>query len=112
MDLTLNRRQLLHGAAVVAAAAALPLPLTSASPAAAHTAETAEPFLLGVASGDPLPDRVILWTRLVKDVLDPASMPAHSIPVGWEVARDERFRHVVRAGIAHARPELAHSVHV
>jgi len=112
MDLTLNRRQLLQGAAAVAAAAALPLPLTGAHPAAAHTAETAEPFLLGVASGDPLPDRVILWTRLVKDLLDPASLSRHVIPVGWQVARDEGFRHVVRGGIAFARPELAHSVHV
>src|SRR5262249_14111580 len=85
------------------------LPLATASPA---TADTADPFLLGVASGDPLSDRVILWTRLVRDTLDAASMPDRPIPVAWQVARDERFRHVVRAGVALARPELAHSVHV
>jgi alkaline phosphatase D len=106
-DLTLSRRHLLLSAAAVAGAAALPL--ASAGPA---TAETATPFLLGVASGDPLSDRVILWTRLVRDVLDAAVMPDRPIPVAWQVARDERFRQVVRAGVAFARPELAHSVHV
>jgi len=89
-------------------------PLTRAAPAAATNAvaDTAEPFLLGVASGDPLPDRVILWTRLVRNVFDASSLPARPIAVSWQVARDERFRQVVRAGVTVARPELAHSVHV
>jgi alkaline phosphatase D len=52
-----------------------------------------------------LPDGVILWTRLL-------SGPARPILVDWQVALDERFRWVVRAGRTLARPELAHSVHV
>lgn len=69
------------------------------------------PFGLGVASGDPEPDGVVLWTRLL---LDAASGDARGkkVPVRWEVADDENFRRVVRRGTEPARPELGHSVHV
>jgi alkaline phosphatase D len=73
------------------------------------------PFTLGVASGDPLPDRVVLWTRLAPEplALDGASgMPDTTYPVVWEVANDEAFASVVRAGVATASPSLGHSVHV
>lgn len=70
------------------------------------------PFSLGVASGDPLPDGVVLWTRLAPDPLNGGGMPDGEVAVRWQVARDEGFRQVVRQGIAHARPEWAHSVHV
>jgi alkaline phosphatase D len=108
-ELGLNRRQALTGAA--AAGAAL-LTGTLAGPAAARTAPTAAPFLLGVASGDPLPDQVVLWTRLVRDGYEAGSMPSRPVPVAWQVAHDERFRRIAGAGVAQARPELAHSVHV
>src|SRR6266542_3018931 len=64
-ELKLNRRQALTGAAV-AGAAVLTGAVPAAAAAAARTpeADTATPFGLGVASGDPLPDGVILWTRL------------------------------------------------
>lgn len=73
----------------------------------------AYPFTLGVASGDPLPDAVVLWTRLAPEPLsstggmDPARFPVH-----WQVAEDDRFSRVVRHGTALARREFAHSVHV
>ncbi|WP_020578736.1 alkaline phosphatase D family protein [Actinopolymorpha alba] len=73
------------------------------------------PFQLGVASGDPLPDGVVLWTRLAPKPLDVSGgggMKSVRVPVRWEVAEDERFRTVVRAGTTSAYPELAHSVHV
>jgi len=73
------------------------------------------PFTLGVASGDPLADRVVLWTRLAPDPLAPdgaGGMPDQTVPVFWEVAHDEAFRQVVRSGAAIAHPSLAHSVHV
>ena len=73
------------------------------------------PFRLGVASGDPLPDGVVLWTRLApKPLADDGhgGMPDRNVPVRWEVAADEGFRKVVRRGTEVARPELAHSVHV
>ena len=69
------------------------------------------PFKLGVASGDPLPDGVVLWTRLAPDPLN-GGMPDKRVPVQWQVATDEAFANVVREGATFASPELAHSVHV
>jgi alkaline phosphatase D len=73
------------------------------------------PFTLGVASGDPWSDSVVLWTRLAVDPLADTGlggMPDQAYQVQWQVARDEGFRHVVRAGTATAEPRAAHSVHV
>jgi alkaline phosphatase D len=70
------------------------------------------PFGLGVASGDPLPDRVVLWTRLAPRPLDGGGMPDAPAPVLWEVATDERFAGVVARGAHVAEPRWAHSVHV
>ncbi|MFD0856726.1 alkaline phosphatase D family protein [Actinomadura adrarensis] len=72
------------------------------------------PFTLGVASGDPAPDSVVLWTRLAVDPLAPdgmGGMPAKRIPVLYQVATDERFSNVVKAGTVFASPELGYSVH-
>src|SRR5262245_23947226 len=70
------------------------------------------PFALGVASGDPTSDGIVLWTRLAPEPADPGSLGRRSIPVGWRVAADPQLRHVVAGGVAHAPAELAHSVHV
>ncbi|MCX7594636.1 MAG: PhoD-like phosphatase N-terminal domain-containing protein, partial [Fischerella sp.] len=70
------------------------------------------PFSLGVASGDPLPDGVVLWTRLAPDPLNGGGMVAKNIVVHWQVALDENMKKVVRRGKVLAIPELAHSVHV
>lgn len=51
-------------------------------------------FAHGVASGDPLSDRVILWTRLSLT----AAMQAEPVEVAWEVATDETFGELVAAG--------------
>jgi alkaline phosphatase D len=66
-------------------------------------------FTLGVASGDPLPDAVVIWTRPAPDPLTGGGMPDRVVPVAWEVAEDDRFRRVVRRGVTAARPELGHS---
>jgi alkaline phosphatase D len=73
----------------------------------------ADPFALGVASGDPLATGVVLWTRLVSDPLAPrGGMPAEPIKVRWELAADDAFRRIVKQGDALAIPDLAHAVHV
>jgi alkaline phosphatase D len=57
----------------------------------------------------------VLWTRLALDPIAPdglGGMPSRSYAVQWQVASDERFHHVVRSGVAVARPEHAHSIHV
>ncbi len=69
-------------------------------------------FSLGVASGDPVHDGVVLWTRLAPAPLAGGGMLAVDVPVRWQVATDERFRRVVRKGTATASPKWAHSVHV
>lgn len=74
-----------------------------------------EPFRLSVASGDPMHDRVVIWTRLAPEPLAPEEgfgMPNEPVPVIWEVFEDEGLTRPVRNGWTWARPELAHSVHV
>jgi alkaline phosphatase D len=72
-----------------------------------------DPFTLGVASGDPLPDAVVIWTRLAPDPLAPfGGMDRRPVDVEWQVAEDEQFRRVVRHGSVKAGPEASHSVHV
>lgn len=74
-----------------------------------------DPFTLGVASGDPLPTGVVLWTRLATDPLradGTGGMPPHRFPVRWEIAPDETFSRVIDRGTYVTSPELGHSVHV
>ncbi len=71
-----------------------------------------DPFTLGIASGDPLPDRVILWTRLTLDPIRVDTLPDVDIPITWEVARDADFQQIVTSGWEYATPQLAHSVHI
>src|SRR5436190_4142415 len=71
-----------------------------------------DPFQLGVASGDPTPTGVVLWTRLAPQPLEPMSgMEPENVKVAWEVAADEAMRKIVHRGTAIASPHLAHSVH-
>jgi alkaline phosphatase D len=72
----------------------------------------AYPFTLGVASGDPVADGFVLWTRLAPDPLNGGGMPAEAVPVRFEVAADERFLDIVRRGETLAAPERGHAVHV
>ena len=69
-------------------------------------------FPLGVASGDPSPDGVVLWTRLALEPLQGGGMPPEDVEVVWEVARDERMADVVQRGTTLASATLGHSVHV
>lgn len=73
----------------------------------------ANPFTLGVASGDPTPDRCMIWTRLAPDPFAPLGGVEGLRPVvDWEVAEDERFAKVVSKGKYTCAPELGYSVHV
>jgi alkaline phosphatase D len=105
-----SRRELMKVAWMVGAAALAP-PL-AARRALATPIFDAYPFTLGVASGDPLPDGIVLWTRLAPKPLEGGGMPMSIIDVDWEISRDARFQNVVQKGTAPARPELGHSVHV
>jgi alkaline phosphatase D len=101
-----SRRRFLRASAVCGSLLAVGSPIVACSrPAGKH-------FTLGVASGDPLPDGVVLWTRLAPYPLNGGGMPSQSVGVDWEVAADESFRRVVRRGKALASPAFAHSVHI
>ena len=100
----LARRTFLQQAAAAATAASLPRWGWTQPPVLGTT-----PFALGVASGDPTPDGMVIWTRLL------FSEPGHALTahtVHWEVAHDERFARIVQKGEATALPALGHSVHV
>ena len=73
---------------------------------------SSSPFTLGVASGDPSPDGVVLWSRLARSALEPVGALDENLGVGWEIAEDDSFRRITQSGSATATPQLGHSVHV
>lgn len=114
----IERRSFLAGSA--AAAGALGAGSLLARPAtAAPTTSTgagagaASPFRHGIASGDPLPDAVVLWTRVTPtaDSL-PGSGAGPRVAVGWQVATDQGFRRVVAHGSTVTGPERDHTLKV
>jgi len=99
----MDRRALLRRAALAAAATQLPRWAWSSERL------PGDPFALGIASGDPMPGGVVLWTRLVPAAPGAAQAP---LTVHWELADDAGFRRIVQRGQAQALPEWGHSVHV
>jgi alkaline phosphatase D len=104
------RRQLLERAALATAAAqTLWLPRSAWSQALVKS----NPFTLGIASGSPTSDGIVLWTRLAPSgVFGTSSLGNDSITVRWEIAHDDGFKRIVQSGRAQALAQLAHSVHV
>ena len=92
----MKRRLFVKGATALVAAPWL---------ATASRAADVERFSLGIASGQPRADGMVLWTRLIGD-----DLPAR-VPVRWVVAADERFERVVARGEESAEAAWAHSVH-
>ena len=91
-----GRRALLRGTAAITVAPWLL--------GAARTADV-QRFGLGIASGQPEPDRVVLWTRITGPDLP------ERVPVRWEIARDEAFTDIAARGEEIAERDWAHSVH-
>lgn len=69
----------------------------------------ADPFALGVASGDPHRTGFTLWTRLIGADLISLEAPMR---VTWEIAEDDGFRRIVRAGAVIAAAGSGHSLHI
>ncbi len=80
--------------------------------ATAARGQGSTPFTLGVASGEPSPTGVVLWTRLAPDPLQGGGMGAAPVEVTWMIAEDEALRRPVRQGTAMAVAADAHSLHV
>ena len=70
------------------------------------------PFTLGVASGDPSPTGIVLWTRLAPDPLHGGGMPPQPVEVEWRIATDDKVTRIVNTGKSVAAREWGHSVHV
>ncbi|MER5752350.1 alkaline phosphatase D family protein [Streptomyces sp. NPDC002088] len=69
-------------------------------------------FKLGVASGDPLPTAIVLWTRVVPANQGSSGILAPTVAVSWELASDSGFTKIVKSGTATASSSLGYSVHV
>ncbi|MEZ3178523.1 alkaline phosphatase D family protein [Streptomyces pimonensis] len=106
-SLSPRRRSVVKAAAATAVLAG---PFAAALPARAATAQ-APVFLHGVASGDPLPDGVLLWTRVTPvPEATPGSGLGPDTEVSWTVARDKALTDVVAKGSTLATAASDHTV--
>lgn len=70
-------------------------------------ADTAHaPFIYGVASGDPEPNEVTIWTKYEDDNLAPQEF------VVWEVSDDANFQNIVQSGLYIAEPSTDYTVNI
>ena len=72
----------------------------------AYLEEGLRPFYYGVASGDPLSDRVIIWTHITPDA------PAKTVDVAWQVASDPSFSQIVQKGNVKSDSSSDHTIKV
>ncbi|WP_329398068.1 alkaline phosphatase D family protein [Streptomyces melanogenes] len=105
---TPTRRTVVKAAAATAVVAA---PLVAGATAAAADSAPAPAFLHGVASGDPLPDGILLWTRVTPapDAV-PGSGKGQDTEVSWEIAEDKGFARIVAQGRTTATAASDHTV--
>lgn len=83
-----------------------PAAFSTAAPAA-----VSRRFAHGVASGDPLPHAVVLWTRVTPaQNAVPGSGRGGPVSVRWEVARDAGFGHIVQTGVVRTDARRDHTV--
>ncbi len=108
-DFVHHRRDFILGGAAISILPWLKQ-ITSTAVASSPRFDT-DPFTLGVASGEPLPDSVVLWTRLAPDPLAGGGLPPEIYPVQWEIATDDAMRTIVQRGTELATPQLGHSIH-
>ncbi|WP_093801291.1 alkaline phosphatase [Streptomyces sp. Wb2n-11] len=107
-----SRRTVVRAAA--ATAVAVPVAAGASTSAAADATDAQSPaFLHGVASGDPLPDGVLLWTRVTPvPGAAPGSGKGPDVVVRWEVAEDKGFSATVARGTTTAGAATDHTVKV
>lgn len=111
--MSLTRRSFLKqsarsAAAATAAAHAIPAAALTTADSVALPRSRRYPFQHGVASGDPLTDGVILWTRITP----PAGNEYLSIPYRWRIALDPQFRQIISEGDGFTEPSRDFTVKV
>jgi alkaline phosphatase D len=98
--LAIGRRDLLTGMALTA-----PLALALGGCSSSDAAAPVEPFKHGVASGDPLPDAIVLWTRITTD-------SGGAVDVAWEIAEDPAMQKRVNQGMFSTNADRDYTVKV
>lgn len=94
MSEKISRRELIQKSLFGFGALSLPVTFTGCNDGSDdESAEAQADFLHGVASGDPLQDKVILWTRLT-----PVDLGAR-LKVTWEIATDNQFKQNLKTGM-------------
>ncbi|BAS11236.1 phospholipase D [Arthrobacter sp. Hiyo4] len=87
--------------------------MVSGTAASGFSASQGGVFCHGVASGDPMADSVLLWTRVTPA---PAALPGTGlgpdVSVGWEIAADAGFKKIVARGTAATGAARDHTVKV
>lgn len=112
----LTRRSFMKSAAAGAGAVAVPMAITGCGadddndPATASDSNLVVLFGHGVASGDPLSDRVIIWTRVTPSVDDVSAKK--TVPVDWKVATDEAMTEVVASGSIQTNADVDYTIKV
>ncbi|AYO53552.1 alkaline phosphatase D family protein [Acinetobacter wuhouensis] len=92
MPNSISRRELIQKSLASFGALSLPVSLTACGSDDDSTSESKVEFLHGVASGDPLKDRVILWTRITPQDT------SLRLEVVWEIATDDKFNQIINTG--------------
>jgi len=94
MSEKISRRELIQKSLFGFGALSLPVAFTGCNDGSdEESSEAQADFLHGVASGDPLQDKVILWTRLT-----PVDLSAR-LKVTWEIATDHQFKLNLKTGV-------------
>ncbi|MBJ9720933.1 alkaline phosphatase D family protein [Acinetobacter calcoaceticus] len=94
MSEKISRRELIQKSLFGFGALSLPVAFTGCNDGSDdESTEAQADFLHGVASGDPLQDKVILWTRLT-----PVDLSGR-LKVTWEIATDNQFKQNLKTGM-------------
>lgn len=112
----LTRRSFIKSAAAGAGAVAVPMAITGCGgdndddSLSLSDSKLVVAFGHGIASGDPLSDRVIIWTRVT--LTDDDIAAEKSVPVEWKVATDEAMVDVVSSGITETDGDVDYTVKI
>jgi alkaline phosphatase D len=99
--------------AATAATTATGVALAAAAPATGARVTASAAFRHGVASGDPLPDGILLWTRVTPTPdATPGSGRGADVTVRWQVAADAAFATIVASGAMATGAARDHTVKV
>jgi alkaline phosphatase D len=107
-DRRISRRTLLRAGGSAAAGLVV---LGHADLAEAHAVFAANPFSLGVASGDPTPGGIVLWTRLAPGPSEGRAPGKRAYAVRYEVAADPAFATIELSGAVRVVPQEVYTVH-